>query len=318
MKPVVTVLMPIYNGESYLDSAINSVLGQTYQAWELLCLDDGSSDNSRAIIQRFSDRDDRIQLIKLDHRGIVSALNHGVKQAQTKFIARLDADDIALPSRFELQIQYLERHPEVALVGGSYQTIRADGSVWKDNIPPLRYQDVLARLPQSNCIAHPAVMMRRSVLDQFEGPYREWFPFAEDYDLWLRMSVQHRLENLPDILLQYRRDFANPRPARTVTQAISTLAASFVHRLRRDGMIRDDQLSMPFDEQRLIVAGCPVARIHEVVRKALLSEARASAKAGFPAQAQILIREAKKVAPKLWQVRDCVDFLWKVTQVRVA
>ncbi|PQO46797.1 glycosyltransferase [Blastopirellula marina] len=318
MKPSISVLMPIYNAEAYLASAIESVRRQTFEAWELLCLDDGSTDGSQNVVQRFAHSDRRIRRIALEHQGIVAALNHGVQSAQGEFIARLDADDIALPNRFAMQLEFLKRRPDVDLVGGCYQTIDGNGDLGKIQTLPQGYADVAAALRKSNCIAHPAVMIRRLVLDRFAGPYREFFPLAEDYDLWLRMSKRCRLENLPDVVLQYRRDFANPRPARTARQAISTLAVLYAHAQECGEPGSEVSPSTPFDESGLISLGCPLERIHAAVRKALLSEARATAKAGFPDQAKLLIGEAKRYAPRVTQWRDCLDYAWKIAQVKMA
>lgn len=269
------------------------------------------------MVQHYADRDDRIQLIPRNHCGIVDTLNHGVQIARGEFIARLDADDIALPSRFASQLAFLNQHPDIALVGGRFQTIQANGTLWKNHAVPHGPQEVHSALQKSNCITHSAVMMRRSVLEQFAGPYRPWFPYAEDYDLWLRMSEHYRLDNVPDLVVQYRRDFANPRPARTVTQAVSALAALTVHTAAKT---RGTELAIarPFDQESLLAIGCKEDRVAFAIYKALLAEARATAKAGFPTQAFNLVAESKKYAPHVWHLGRYADYAWKVVQIRLA
>lgn len=113
--PVVSVLMPTYNAEKYLKEAIDSILNQTFTDFEFLIIDDNSKDKTKKIIGKYNDK--RIKLIKGPQKGLAAALNCGIKKAQGKYIARMDADDISLPARFEKQVNYLEAHPEITVLG---------------------------------------------------------------------------------------------------------------------------------------------------------------------------------------------------------
>jgi glycosyltransferase involved in cell wall biosynthesis len=203
--PKITVLLPVYNAERYLTKAIESVQWQTYDDFELLLIDDGSSDKSFEIAQRMAARDSRIVLTGGQHQGISACLNAGLELAQGEFIARMDSDDISGVDRFEQQVRFLDAHVECCAVGTQAVRIDPDGSpinVWR--VPPdheeIDSQQIQGRRGR---IIHPSVMMRRSAVERVGG-YRPEFDLAEDYDLFLRLAEVGRLANLGEPLLQYR------------------------------------------------------------------------------------------------------------------
>lgn len=205
-KPVLTsVLLPIFNAEKYLALAIDSILGQTFTDFELLLLNDGSTDGSEKIIDEYVKWDRRCKKLSWPNRGLIATLNEGLNVAQGDVIFRMDADDIAYPDRFDKQLRYIEKHPECVAIGTKVLLIDCDG--W-----PIRTFSALEGHEQvdkehlegrGGAIAHSSVAMRKDVVLAVGG-YREAYKHAEDLDLFLRLAEVGRLANLPDVLLEYR------------------------------------------------------------------------------------------------------------------
>ncbi len=202
--PIVSVLLPVYNGQPYLEKAVQSILGQTFEDFEFIIINDGSADGSKAVLERFADRDDRIRLVHQENQGLVPSLNRGLSMAKGRYIARMDADDISLPERLEHQVQFLDSNPEVGVVGTQHVWIGADGEVTHRPSLPTDPSFIAWRLLFVTCIVHPSVLARRSLLRRLEG-YAEWAEYGEDYELWTRAVLESKFANLPQILLKYRR-----------------------------------------------------------------------------------------------------------------
>ena len=205
----VTVLMSVYNGQRYLRASIESILGQTWQDFEFLIINDASEDESRNIILSYPDP--RIRLVdNALNIGLTKSLNHGLQMARGRFVARQDADDISGPTRLEKQVRFLNTHPEVALVGAKAQTIDANGK--KQNIQlRIPTDEVAIRwvLMFQNPFIHSSVMFRpRIVLDKLGG-YNESFIRAQDYELWSRVARGYSPANLPDILVSHRFEYGS-------------------------------------------------------------------------------------------------------------
>ena len=198
--PRISVVMSVYNGEKYLSEAIKSILNQIYKDFEFIIIDDGSTDSSRAIITSF--KDDRIKpLINERNIGLTKSLNKGLFYADGEFIARQDADDISLPERLELQIQCLDRHPEVAVLGTSYYVIDKDGKIIEERKPA---PNPMSTLITGNRLTHGSVMFRHSVMEEL-GKYDEChFKYAQDYEYWLRISKHYQIKNLEQSLYKLR------------------------------------------------------------------------------------------------------------------
>jgi glycosyltransferase involved in cell wall biosynthesis len=203
--PLISVCMPVYNAEKHLAEAIASILGQTLGDFEFLIFDDGSTDGSMEVLKHYAALDSRIRLFSRPNKGLVTTLNELIDQARGEFLARMDADDIALPERFERQVDYLRTYPEYVLVGSRVRLIDPDGDPLCDWCT-LEDQDAIdARFLQCErvtTISHPAVMMRRDAVLAI-GKYRP-FEVIEDIDLFLRLSEYGRITNLPEVLLKYR------------------------------------------------------------------------------------------------------------------
>lgn len=204
--PRISVILPCYNAEAFVADALESLLAQTYRNFEVLALDDGSTDGTLAILQAFAACDPRVQAIACAHRGLVATLNDGLERARGEYIARLDADDIALPGRFARQVAYLDAHPGCVLVGSRAERIDSEGEpISRTERLPLDAAAVAATLRRGRMAAlHPAVMARKSAMLAAGGYYAKEFG-AEDTGLWRRMLDHGEIVNLPDVLIRKRR-----------------------------------------------------------------------------------------------------------------
>jgi len=193
--------MPVYNGEKYLKTAIQSVLDQTFTDFELVIADDGSFDGTESIIKSFSDT--RIIHLKLPHRGIVQTLNDGIRSSCGEYIARMDADDEALPQRFMEQISCFKNDPDLTVCGSYVTTIDENGKeTGTYSYSPESHRGIMAYLRRGNAFVHPTVMFRKEVFEK-AGGYKK-FLHAEDYELWTRMVPKGKACTITHPLLRYR------------------------------------------------------------------------------------------------------------------
>jgi glycosyltransferase involved in cell wall biosynthesis len=200
MTPRVSVLMAVFNGAKYLPEAIDSILGQTFTDFDFLIIDDGSTDRTREIIDSY--QDPKIKLIRNQQNvGLTHSLNKGLDLARGEYIARMDSDDISLPDRLARQVAYMDVHPEVAVCGTWAKDIDLDGKVIGVRETPIG-KDLEHNYWRPSPIIHPSAMIRRADLNGLR--YDEQMRYAQDFDLWLRMRVKHKLANLPEHLLLYR------------------------------------------------------------------------------------------------------------------
>jgi hypothetical protein len=200
--PKVSVLMPTYNGEAYIVEAIESIRMQTFQDWELIVVDDGSRDNTVAQVAKFIQTDNRIRLIQFaENQGIPFARNAAVAAAGGLYLANLDSDDVALPQRFEMQVSFLDTHPEVGVCGAGMGCL----TTGKLAFPAYHsHEAICAQLLFGSPIPNSSAMMRANLLMPSVPAYDASFALAQDYDLWERLSTQTRLHNLTEVLV-YRR-----------------------------------------------------------------------------------------------------------------
>lgn len=213
VTPKISVVMPVYNAEQYLDKAIQSILNQSYSDFEFIIINDGSLDSSLKIIKKFKRQDKRIFLIDKDNGGIVEALNQGLRIAKGKYIARMDGDDVAYLNRFEEQIKVFENNPQIDLVYTDTMLIDKNGDVVCDSWRP-DLEKTLLNLKINTFVPHPTVMFNKNTVLKLGG-YTQKRPHAEDLDLWLRM-LNHgcKFFYLKKTLLNYR---LNPNSVRANT-----------------------------------------------------------------------------------------------------
>lgn len=240
--PLVSVVMPVYNGGAYLAPAVESVLAQTFAEFELIIINDGSTDNSWEVIQNYARTDARIRAFTQSNKGLVSALNRGLAKARGCYLARMDSDDICLNSRFALQVKTLDARPELGVLGGALEIIDAGGRPLGKQIYP-RGDKLKERLLYGSFLCHPAAM-GRTELFRAVGGYRAYYRHCEDYDLWLRLSRLAELDNLADTLLFYRMHAANISSRHAGPQMLGTLIAQGVHLIAlRTGRDITDELA---------------------------------------------------------------------------
>ena len=205
MTPTVSVVMPVYNGERFIAEAIASVLGQTYADFELIIVDDGSSDASARIAQEYAGRDTRIRFISTARNaGQGSARNRGIATASGEYLAMMDGDDICLPDRLRKQIDYLERNPQVGAIGCSMWAVDQDLAALFRFTVPEEHALITWNLFFGWSIAGPAIMIRRELMVAANG-YEEGRAICDDLELLSRLVGRTRLANLPDSLMLYRR-----------------------------------------------------------------------------------------------------------------
>lgn len=201
-KPTISVLMTVYNAAAYIESAIQSILDQTYRDFELIINNDGSTDNTVAVIRQFTDS--RIRFFDhSENRGLTYARQTLLEAAEGKYVAILDSDDISFPDRLEKQYRFLEDHPVVVLCGGNALLIDKEGKLTGDLLHPFyRAEELKVRLFFNNIFVHSSVMFRREQA-LLAGGYRDKAP-AEDYDLFVRLAEQHSVHIFNEPLVFYR------------------------------------------------------------------------------------------------------------------
>ena len=203
--PLISVVMSVYNTEKYVAEAIESILNQTLTNLEFIIVDDGSTDNSLEIFQSYIKIDNRVKVIvNPENIGLAKSLNRGISIARGKYIARMDADDISLPRRLIKQLDFLESNPEIDVVGSNYTRIDTHSNVLTTTDKPTSPALIWWNLYFGNPIAHPTVMMRRSLFLDGKIRYDEQIPVAQDYHLWHQVIEDHSISNIPESLLLYR------------------------------------------------------------------------------------------------------------------
>ena len=199
--PKVSIVMAVYNGKKYLREAIDSILGQSFQDFEFIIVDDASVDGSVDVIKGY--QDPRIKLIiNEENMRLPRSLNRGMSYASGEYIARMDADDISMPDRIEKQVLFMDAHPDVAASSGNYIVIDETGK--QHYLEKVRRGKQLERYVLfPSPLVHPAAIFRRSLLNEGYW-YDEKYSSSQDYDLWLRIHEKYSIDNINETLLQYR------------------------------------------------------------------------------------------------------------------
>ncbi|MGV4793001.1 glycosyltransferase [Rhizobium sp. F40D2] len=234
--PAISVVLPVYNGEAFLREAVESILEQTFTDFELIIINDGSTDGSGPLSRELATLDRRIVLVERPNDGLVSALNEGISRARSNLIARMDADDVAMPERLELQYARMQAEPQLGVLGSFTRLMDKTGSIIRLSDYPVTELEAARFLERGCPIAHPTAMMRREVV-LAAGGYRKAFSHCEDYDLWLRVNeLGYGIANLPKPLLNYRMHGGNVSAVHREAQELGTLIARLAHRVRKAGL----------------------------------------------------------------------------------
>jgi glycosyltransferase involved in cell wall biosynthesis len=241
-KPEVSVVMAVYNERPFLKEAVQSILAQTFEDFEFIIINDGSTDGSQETLGRFAECDERIRLVHQENRGLVSALNRGLSMAGGQYIARMDGDDVTHPERFERQVNYLNTHSRVGILGTRAQKIDENGEPTIRWTLPTNPDTIAWQLLFNTRLCHPAVMARKSILEDLSG-YSAWATHAEDYELWTRAVLRTRLANLPDVLHRLRRHEGSITVEKRVEQVQTTVKAAVTLHRSLLGVRTNEQLS---------------------------------------------------------------------------
>mgnify|MGYP001614677822 CR=1 FL=1 len=200
-NPKITVLMPVYNAKKFLNEAIDSILNQTFKNFEFLIINDASTDNSKQIILSY--RDSRI--IYYENKinlGVAKTLNIGLALTTSKYIARMDADDISVQNRLEKQVEFMEKNPQVAVCGTWLKLINNENNdIWQS---PSDHKTIKSLSLFYSSLYHPTVLIRNDVLKRYHLSYNSSFKHVEDYELWVRIMENARVANLKEVLLFHR------------------------------------------------------------------------------------------------------------------
>lgn len=203
--PRVSCLLPVYNGEAFIEEAVASILNQTLSSFELIVVDDGSTNSTSVKLERMAGADGRLRILRQPNGGIVSALNAGLAECRAAYVARMDADDVSTPDRFAFQADYLDQHPACVLVGGVARSEALQGGTAQRTTGGRHTRTNLSLFPPQIAVSmHPLIMVRRAALAAIGG-YRSSYPYAEDYDLFIRLAAHGTIDNPPKEVLFYRR-----------------------------------------------------------------------------------------------------------------
>lgn len=267
------IVMPVYNGEKHLSTAVDSILAQTFTDFKLIAVDDCSTDASLAILRSY--RDERILIVEnRRHRGIAAALNQGLALMDGELLFRMDADDVSLPQRLQCQVDFMRENPQITVCGSDTDLIDGCGNiVGRRNTKKGDQRIKIALFLGESSLAHPAVVIRSSTLKAHQIQYSEHCPYAEDYELWCRCSTFSTYENIPETLLQYRHHSESVSKAHYTRQRLTARKILADH-LRRLGLnISQEELNCHFQfALRLDEGGTRPAKEQFVRWKTALAE----------------------------------------------
>jgi glycosyltransferase involved in cell wall biosynthesis len=217
--PLISVLLAVHNGEKYLREAVESILRQTCSDFEFIAIDDGSKDGTLGILRHYAIQHPNLKIVTRPNKGLTVTLNEGLAMARGEFLARMDADDISMPTRFAQQVEFLRENPDTVLLGTRVLLVDPDGLPIRQACTEVTHEQIdHAHLNRGWPVVHPSVMMRTAAVRQVGG-YRDEYNALEDLDLFLRLAEVGRLANLPDVLLHYRQHFASVSHEKVEKQA---------------------------------------------------------------------------------------------------
>lgn len=291
-SPAVSVLMPVRDGELFIAEAIESILSQSFADLELVVIDDGSTDSTPRILERFAADDPRVAVHRREPgRNLSQVLNFAAELAKAPLLARLDADDVALPDRLRQQVSFLAANPEVALLGGQALLINGSGREFGKAGYPIHDDELQAALREGNPFVHSAMTMRREAFEA-AGGYRVNFDHAEDFDLWLRIAAGSRVANLPEIVVKYRIHGDQQSFRKQEEQATFSAAARASAEARCGGQDDPFEGADPIDEEFLLSHGVSKEELAASIVSSVTWLARTTDRAGYPDAARRLFETA--------------------------
>jgi glycosyltransferase involved in cell wall biosynthesis len=265
--------MSVHNGEAYLVQALDSILSQSFSSFEFIVIDDASTDNTAGILADYARRESRIRLLSNQRNmGLAWSLNHGLKQANGWYIARMDADDISLPLRLEEQFSFMEEHPGVGVLGTAVEIIDSAGQVIDQRMYPPDPIVICWRLAFENPLCHPTVMIRRSLLQG--ASYNSELNTAQDYDLWCRLGPMTSFANLSKPLLRFRKHVANLTYTKGSEQRTNSMHISqnyiqhFLGTMISDEVLTDLWKRGPLSPKRML----EIVKLMENLAKVILAD----------------------------------------------
>jgi len=307
--PKVTIIMPVYNAEKYIEKAINSILEQSYKNFELLIIDDCSRDNSMKIVNEF--KDNRLRIIhNIENKGIAYSRNRGLVESKSEYIALMDNDDIAIVNRLEKQVYFLDKNSDIDVVGGALQEINEyDEIKTKKNIPLNNPKYIKAYLMFYNAVSNGSAMFRKKYVDKFNIRYQDNYLGMEDYRFWIDCSLRGNITNLEDVFLLWRRYESNEtsRIKQTMLLERKKLYANIQkYALSQNGYSLDEQelvvLNKAFTENvSKVENNGELENLHKVLKKIIL---QAEEKKVENAQ------EVKIMCKKLFAKKIYNSYLW--------
>lgn len=266
-EPRISVIMGVYNGERFLREAVESILSQSYADFEFIICNDCSTDASAELLRQYAARDERIVLLEnKKNMGLAATLNHCLTVAKGELIARMDCDDRALPHRFAHQVQWLERHPEVDVLGTGVEYIDDNGEVFGASRSEGDRLFSISDAVRACCVIHPTVMMRAETLRKVGGyTVNQWTTRAEDYDLWCKIcSAGGVIANSAEIAFQYREDQSNISRRKYKFRVQESRLK--LHWMRQSGQLR----SWPYAVKPLLVGLVPLGLYKKLHRKRIV------------------------------------------------
>lgn len=294
-SPAVSVVMSVYNGERFLHEAVDSVLAQSFSDFELLVVDDGSTDSTARILAEYASSDPRVIVHRQANQGSPAALNLGFSLARAPLVARMDADDVAVPDRLERQQRFLAEHETVALLGGAVTLVDESGRAFAEVQYPLSDAEIREAFAYTTPFVHSAVMLRKETFERLGG-YRPIFDPAEDVDLWLRIAEGYELANLTELVVRYRMHADQATVRRLERQALCCVAAYAAARVRREGRPDPFDTAERIDEETLLTHGTSNEEITAAVVRSATWLAKTMGRAGYTEVAEGLFAKADAMA----------------------
>jgi len=237
MSSRLSILTTVYNGSSFIEEAVNSVLKQTYKDWEFIIIDDCSEDSSYNILKQYEEKDDRIKLYRMERNyGQTICLNFGISKCSGEYIVRFDIDDLMLPQRLEVQAKFMENNHEYGLCGSFVKVIDNNSNYISTFHTAINDKSIRENLMRSPSFYHPSVMIRKSVLD-LVGGYDIFLTYSQDYKLWLSIQQVAKVYNIPEPLTIYRFDYKFRSVMKIKYQKKNSIALRLFYRLTMGNMI---------------------------------------------------------------------------------